>query len=167
MGSCVKTMGASCNSVGDFAKCLNAGAFIMKRSAWSLQFIKNVLARSAHADDSACSTQKFTGKWGFDQCFLNDVIGRGVGDQCAITCETMATDEGDTSDLEHFMCFGALSDKHFQHIQMAFSTPRPPKPFHPDTFVVNCFGGKRHGKDHAIPMQSLRNCVDFFASRVT
>lgn len=116
--------GLTCPSVALFASCLNSGAFIMRRSNFSWQYLGRVLERSRRSTEPVCETWTLNPSH-FDQCNLSVP---GKGDQCAISCEAIQ----DESLLGHFACMGDLHPPIFQEIVISERWPVVR-----DTFVLN------------------------------
>lgn len=133
---------AGCPSLGSFVACLNAGAFLVRNTEWSINFAVKVLRRSRITHkDPVCNTAN-TNQMNKDQCTLPKhtlTPGPGYGDQCAVTCETIAQEDDDI--MEHFECFGYGAKPDFQKVVYAGTAGFPQRcaQIHcEDAFVVNC-----------------------------
>merc|ERR1712048_891412 len=133
-----------------FASCLHAGVFIMRRNAWTLEFLGRTLLLSRITKEEQCGTSKLNPDR-FDQCLtshfnVKQYQQEHVGDQCVVSCD--ATKNTDV--MNHYETFGPNHSPLFQHVILAsFYFPR--KVFFwrqldikEDTFVINCGGDLAH-----------------------
>lgn len=118
-----------------FGSCLNSGAFLVKRNAWSWNWVRRVLDLANSTVAKKCSTRRLNPDH-FDQCLYNKIQKnqKYVGDQCVIVCEAMRNN----ASLQHFaldrpddarpMQIAAFAHDLDRHI---FKQPEQP-------LVVNC-----------------------------
>lgn len=123
------------DSLARFASCLNSGAFIMKRTPWSWDYLHRILTMAASTRALNCSTSSLN-RQHFDQCMYNDIQKEQdhVGDQCVIACEAMRNIES----LKHFVLDRADDPRPLQIAVFAHDVDRGTfaKPKQP--LVINC-----------------------------
>lgn len=117
-----------CINLATFVGCLNSGAFIIRQTSWSNEYILHLLQRAVGHDD--CGSTKNVSIHRREQCGMG-----AADDQCLISCETI----GDPDILNHYACFSKPAKTVFQVVQpewyqLLLSRIR-------DAFVVNCADG--------------------------
>merc|ERR1711879_765605 len=126
----------------------------MRRTPWSWAFLIRVLMESRRTMADRCSTAWVdipNQTWTFDQCdwgSANQAMQIGVGDQCVVTCLTLA----DLNLFHHYALIGADVHPEYQHTLNVGQGNLVDNSWNPGQFfVVNCAG-------HRSP-EELYSCV--------
>jgi len=111
-----------------FGRCMNSGAFIIRKTDWSKSFVSHMLQGSGPILERKCAHEKWNPSCG----------GDSAGDQCVATCELAERRAAQESSAGRFHCFGKHEDAPFQLIMAKWLWTFFFVTIPEGTFVINC-----------------------------